>query len=121
MTDDGVEGGAVGPADIISRMRGGDINWSAPNADQLAWREWDGFYVVFNPASTEMHLLDPLGRELVDIIAEKPRSNDELFAEMEKLFERKLEFGLREKIINSLAELDNIGLIEPHLASVPAS
>jgi hypothetical protein len=40
---------------------------------------------------------------------------------MEKLFERKLEFGLREKIINSLAELDNIGLIEPHLASVPAS
>lgn len=69
--------------------------------------------MVFNPASGEMHLLDGLGREIVDVIAEKPRSTGDLLAEMTKIFDQPPSPGLNEKIMGSLRELDKIGLVEP--------
>lgn len=81
--------------------------------DQLSWLGWDGFYMVFSPASGEMHLLDPLAREIVDVIAEKPRSARDLLLEMEKILDVELSPELSDKIMGSLAELDKIGLVEP--------
>ncbi len=105
--------GRLGPTDLFFLVEKGGLVWSAPNAGALSWREWDGFYVVFNPASLEMHILDLLARELIDIIAETPCSNEAVFAEMEKLFEQKLNPDLVDKITNSLIKLDDIGLITP--------
>jgi PqqD family protein of HPr-rel-A system len=90
-----------------------NIFWAVPNTDQLVWLGWDGFYMVFHPASGEMHLLDGLAREIVDVIAGKPCTEAELLLQMAEIFDSGLSPELSKKIMGSLAELDKIGLLEP--------
>ena len=98
---------------LILRSDSGVPTWTVPGKDKLVWLGWDGFYMVFHPASGEMHLLDSLAREIVDVIAEKPCTQKDLLQEMEKIFGRTFEAEFSEKIMGSLAELDKIGLVEP--------
>lgn len=103
-------------ADIVERIRGVadlPIIWGAPDAPFFVWREWEGLTMVYSQISGGTHLLDPLAREIYDLIAEQPRQLDEILLEIQSCIDEDLDEVFRHRIVASLLELDNIGLIVP--------
>lgn len=103
-------------ANIVERMRGAidrPILWAAPDAPFFVWREWDGLTMVYSQTSGGTHLLDPLAREIFDLVAEQPRQIDEILREIQSVVDKDLDDAFRHRIVASVSELDNIGLIVP--------
>src|SRR5437870_13332717 len=52
--------------------------WEVLSAGTLRWREWNGEFVVYNPASGLTHHLNLLAGEALLSLEERPASSDEL-------------------------------------------
>jgi PqqD family protein of HPr-rel-A system len=78
----------------------------------LHWRMWDDEYVVFNSASGQTHLLDPVSALLIEQIAHGRDHAGELFMETARLLNLDLTPDLCASFDKMLGELDLLGLIE---------
>lgn len=57
--------------------------WQAVDPDKLEWASWgDGEHFLFNPASGQTHLLNDLGRALLDDLARQPANAAELAGQL---------------------------------------
>lgn len=46
------------------------LRWRSAPADAIAWREWDGEFVVRNERSGSSHLLGPLAGSVLQVLLE---------------------------------------------------
>ena len=56
--------------------------WHLTRAHQVRVRDWDAGGVIYDAASGNTHLMDPLGLELLDLLRQQPWALDELVAEL---------------------------------------
>jgi PqqD family protein of HPr-rel-A system len=92
-----------------------DARWCAVPLGALAWREWDGDYVVFNQNTGSTHLLNEIGGEvlrrliaaergstvkaLADALTDDPGGGDDA--------------GWRHAVAEVLSEFARLGLAQP--------
>jgi PqqD family protein of HPr-rel-A system len=50
------------------------LRWRSVPPDAIAWREWDGEFVVRNERSGSSHLLGPLAGSVLQILVETDRA-----------------------------------------------
>ena len=51
--------------------------WRSPASDAVAWREWDGEFVVRNECTGNSHLLGPLAGRVLGVLLEADHPLDE--------------------------------------------
>lgn len=56
--------------------------WHLNRPEQVRVREWDDGGVIYDTASGNTHLTDPLGLELLDLLRQHPWDLDGLVAEL---------------------------------------
>jgi PqqD family protein of HPr-rel-A system len=90
-----------------------DDVWKLGADGRIAWRQWDGDYVVFNPASGDTHLLDIASGEVLVALRGGRASTEELAAHLADL----LEIGTGDTVTSAtehiLATLTRLGLVDP--------
>ena len=74
---------------------------------------WPEHYAVYNPLSGHTHLLDLVAGEMLVAIIQQPQTTTELYAGVASGLETPLDDKLKTHITKVLAQLDEIGLIEP--------
>lgn len=79
----------------------------------LSWRQWDGDYVVFNPASGDTHVLDIATGEVLMRLAAGPASIEEIADRLAAFLDVDKDSGLAEAATEMVRKLDELGLIEP--------
>lgn len=94
------------------------VCWAAPGAGGFLWREFGTVSVLFDPRSGETHLLDPLAREILDLLIEHPRTGAQTAAALGALIGGPAE-ELRPRVEEAMAEFDRLGLIFPATESSP--
>jgi PqqD family protein of HPr-rel-A system len=88
------------------------FTWSIVAGATLHWKVWDDDCVVFNTASGETHLLDPIPALLLRQIDAGCGNSEELFSRTATLLERNMTAELRSSLEAMLQQLDDLGLIE---------
>ncbi|MFQ5466610.1 MAG: HPr-rel-A system PqqD family peptide chaperone [Kiloniellaceae bacterium] len=84
------------------------------SSDQdLSWRQWDGDYVVFNPASGDTHVLDIATGEVLMRLAAGPASIEEIAECLAAFLQVDKDSDLAEAARDMVQKLDELGLIEP--------
>jgi PqqD family protein of HPr-rel-A system len=85
------------------------VRWRVPGAP-LGWRHWDDAseWVVFNPASGDLHLVNEPSARVLEVIEREPST----VAELERRFAEQGGPG-GEAIDGLLRVLDALGLAEP--------
>jgi PqqD family protein of HPr-rel-A system len=83
-----------------------------PNAT-LHWQTWDDDCIVFNSASGQTHLLDPLPALLLRQVDEGCSDRELLLNGTAKLLDVELTAEIRGLLDQALKQLDDAGLIEP--------
>jgi len=83
-----------------------------PNAT-LYWQTWDDDCIVFNSASGQTHLLDPLPALLLRQVDEGCSDRESLLTGTAKLLNIELTAELLGLLDQALKQLDDAGLIEP--------
>ena len=78
----------------------------------LHWKIWDDQCLVFNSASGQTHLLDPIPALLVRQIDEGCGDSEELFLRTAKVLDLDLTSHVRTTLQQILQQLDALGLIE---------
>ncbi len=56
--------------------------WAAPRYSEFVFRHWQGASFVFDPASGRTHYLNEAAAEILDKVAEEPRSTAALLEAM---------------------------------------
>ena len=87
--------------------------WQVPEPDSLVWRSFDAYSLLFNARSGDTHVLDPLSREILDLLQESPRDEESLLRELGSLMEGEDPAALREAVHEALKAFDTAGLIFP--------
>lgn len=87
--------------------------WKICGDADLAWRQWDGDYVVFDPASGNTHLLDIASGEVLMTLLDGPASAERIAARVADLLEVGQDEPLGAAVAGILESLDELGLIEP--------
>jgi PqqD family protein of HPr-rel-A system len=87
----------------------------------LAWRQWHGDLVVFNPISGATHLLDIVGGEVLRALMEGPARAEELARRIAKLLEVECDDETVAAADRILENLDRLGLAEPAGPDAPRS
>ena len=80
---------------------------------ELAWRQWHGDLVVFNPISGATHLLDIVGGEVLRALMEGPARADDLARRIAKLLDVACDGKTLAAADRILENLDRLGLAEP--------
>lgn len=87
--------------------------WQLPESDSLVWRSFDSYSLLYNPQSGDTHVLDPLSREILDLLHETPHDEVSLVQELSFLAEGQDPAALESAIHEALTSLDSAGLIAP--------
>ena len=85
-------------------------------ASNLIWTHFDDTdeWVVYNPASADIHLLSSAARELWRLIDERPlQSAADLVAALAQALARDADADLQTATSDSLAMMDRVGLVRP--------
>lgn len=86
--------------------------WRVAGTEGFIWREFDAISVIFDPRSGETHLLDPMAREVLDLLVEAPRTREELSDMLVSVLG-----GVRgdydERVMQAIVEFDRLGLVQP--------
>ena len=82
-------------------------------AGQLAWRQWDGELVVYNPVSGATHVLDIASSEVLRGLIEAPAGRDGLAGRLAALLDVDLNAETLSATDKILEDLDRLGLAEP--------
>lgn len=82
-------------------------------ATKLAWKSWDNDVVVFNFASGDTHLLNPVAAHALKILEQKPLNTNELSQQLASSDNLPTDEQLTAHVKDLLSKLDEMGLIEP--------
>jgi len=74
---------------------------------------WDENCVVYNAASGQTHLLDPVPALIIRKIEEGCSSSEDLFRQIANALDVDLNIEVRNTLEQTLLQLDKLGLIEP--------
>src|SRR5262249_9723902 len=86
--------------------------WKASPEAQLLWRQWDGEYVVYNPASGDTHLLNPVAAAALQCLEQSPTSLAQLTEWVASELDLESEPELRQHLEKLLTQFEELGLIE---------
>ena len=91
------------------------LRWRSIPPDAIAWREWDGEYVVRNERSGSTHLLGPLGGRVLQVLlrADAPLSVVDIGAALDAASDAVADPERYAPIDAVLAEFQRLGLAEP--------
>jgi len=81
----------------------------------LAWRQWQGELVVYNPISGATHVLDVASTEVMLALIEGPADPDSLSARLAALLDIPLDAEARAATQGILENLDRLGLAETNM------
>jgi PqqD family protein of HPr-rel-A system len=87
--------------------------WTVPGVAGFKWRFFDTISVLFDPRSGEMHLLDPMAREILDILSESPMTTSDLVDALAGIMENTEIEDVRARVTDMVTQFDRIGLIFP--------
>lgn len=87
--------------------------WRLNPACRLHWRHWDEDHILFNAASGQTHVVNELGADVLRLLEEKPASAGELLEGLAVHYGLAADAGLAAGVQRLLADLDQLGLIEP--------
>jgi len=73
----------------------------------------DDAYIIYNKRSGHSQAMNEFAREIFAMIEEQPRRLIDIEQELEALLERTLDADLKQKVAQTVAEFDKMGLIEP--------
>lgn len=91
--------------------------WSV--AKDLIWTRYDDSndWVVYNPASADVHLLTASAQRLWTLISERPSSStDTLVVNLAADLDRAVDADLERAVNEAVAFMDGVGLIRPSAA-----
>jgi len=90
------------------------MRWRLNPLCQLHWRCWDDEYILFNASSGQTHFLSVLGALTLQLVADRALDREQLLtAFSDRLDDFTVDAETQEYVANMLADLDNLGLIEP--------
>lgn len=89
------------------------VLWQVPEARAFLWRSLGDVAAVYNPASGEIHLLDALAEEILDILAERPQPVNEAAASLGIRLGQAVTADLEQRVAEAIAEFDRLGLVFP--------
>ena len=87
--------------------------WTIVPNVTLHWKIWEDNFLVFNSASGQTHLLDPLPALILRQIDEGSTDSEDLFCRIAKILDVNLSAELRSTFDETLRRLDDLGLIQP--------
>ena len=90
-----------------------DPSWKTLGRGELELRYWDGDYVVYNPLTGSTHVLDIVTGEVLKAIGAGRGRVSELCRCVADFLEVPNDAGLAGNVRGILAQLDELGLIEP--------
>ena len=80
---------------------------------RLYRRHWEQDYLLFNAASGQTHLLNEIGIQTLDWLAETPLSAGELVSSLVAEFDLQEDDQLHDYISQTLTAFDELGLVVP--------
>lgn len=86
--------------------------WRLQQTSPIEQRCWEEECVVYAPESGDTHLLSALSVEILDDLAECPRTQDEIESRVAALLGCETGAELRDSLSALLAQLFKIGLVE---------
>jgi PqqD family protein of HPr-rel-A system len=89
-----------------------ESSWRIGCNATLHWKIWDDQCLVFNSASGQTHLLDPIAALLVRQVYDHCSNSEQLFQETARLLDVNLTSDVRATFEGILQQLDALGLIE---------
>ncbi|MGB8276296.1 MAG: HPr-rel-A system PqqD family peptide chaperone [Alphaproteobacteria bacterium] len=105
----------VGGEILIERSYIG-AHWQVPADVILIWKSWDeGHEVVFNAASGQIHLLDPLSATALREVAAAAATVSEITDRLAQRYELD-RATVAERVATACAEFDRLGLAERALS-----
>ncbi|WP_282606860.1 HPr-rel-A system PqqD family peptide chaperone [Pelagibius sp. Alg239-R121] len=102
----------IGRARYFSVIEASTV-WHLPEPGSLVWRSFDSYSLLFNERSGDTHVLDPLSREILDLLMEAPHDETSLVRELSSLMEGQDPAKLEAAIHETLEAFDSAGLIIP--------
>lgn len=96
----------------VASQSGAQCAWSVVSGATLRWKMWDEDCVVFNNASGQTHLLDPLAALLVRQIEEGYCPSEQIFGRIATLLDINVTPEVRATLSQMLRQLEELGLIE---------
>jgi PqqD family protein of HPr-rel-A system len=82
----------------------------------LAWREWDGEFLVYNAASGQTHHLNFLAGEALRSLEAAPGSVSEVVSRLANQFDIAEDSPPLQKIDSLIRQFDELGLIAPSIS-----
>ena len=90
-----------------------DASWKTWGSGELSLRYWEGDYVVYNPLTGSTHVLDIVTGEVLKAISAGRGRASELCRCVAEFLEVPNDAGVADHVREILAQLDELGLIEP--------
>ena len=90
-----------------------DRPWRTWGGGELAFRYWDGDYVVYNPLTGSTHVLDIVSGKVLKTISAGRGQPGELCRCIAEFLEVPNDAAVADHVREILAQLDELGLIEP--------
>ena len=88
------------------------MKWKVIDPCDFRWRFWDGQHVVYNPASGDTHLLNPVAGATLQSIQQSSADVSELARRVASRLELPADGQLLEQVEKLVSELNELGLIE---------
>ena len=98
------------------------VYWRATNFPSLLIEEWEDGFTVFQPDSGKTHFLNPVAMRVLQTLHSAPDgmlAEDVIGANLMTLFESAGSPAFESEAEATLAQLDELGLIEPLTAESP--
>lgn len=89
------------------------LEWVVPADINLHKRTWGDETVIFHCLSGDVHLLNPIAAEVLNILQESPATCLALSTQIAARFSPEHNEELAEQILNLLFKLDELGLVRP--------
>jgi len=101
------------PHSAALMVESNDPAWKIWGGRELALRYWDGDYVVYNPLNGSTHVLDIVAGEVLKAINAGRGQRSELCRLVAEFLDVRNDASVADHVREILAQLDDLGLIEP--------
>lgn len=89
------------------------VLWQVPEARAFSWLDLGDVAAVYNPASGEIHLLDALAQEILDMLAERPQPVHDVARGLGRRLGQAVTAELEQRVAEAITEFDRLGLVFP--------
>jgi PqqD family protein of HPr-rel-A system len=97
---------------LIALDRQNNTSWRRVRNVDFHWKRWEDVFTLYNSGSGQTHVLDPLAVLLIQLIGEGSHNTSELLQQMVAHLDVEASPEFREKLQETLSQLDALGLIE---------